>query len=97
MTNILTIESLFGIIPLDKLAAVLVVAAFTFINIKGASETGKVGTIITIVQLVAILSIIIAGLWAMSSHPNNWQSNFTDFFPMGLGGCSCNGFNFYCI
>ena len=35
MTNILTIESLFGIIPLDKLAAVLVVAAFTFINIKG--------------------------------------------------------------
>ena len=86
MTNILTIESLFGIIPLDKLAAVLVVAAFTFINIKGASETGKVGTIITIVQLVAILSIIIAGLWAMSSHPNNWQSNFTDFFPMGLGG-----------
>ena len=22
----------------------------------------------------------------MSSHPNNWQSNFTDFFPMGLGG-----------
>ena len=35
MTNILTIESLFGIIPLDKLTAVLVVAAFTFINIKG--------------------------------------------------------------
>ena len=64
----------------------LVVAAFTFINIKGAPETGKVGTIITLVQLVTIISIIIAGLWAMSSHPNNWQSNFSDFFPMGLGG-----------
>jgi basic amino acid/polyamine antiporter, APA family len=86
LTNILPIESLFGIIPLDKLTAVAVIAVFTFINIKGASETGRVGTIITVVQLVAIVSIIIAGLWAMSSHPINWQSNFSDFLPMGLGG-----------
>jgi amino acid transporter len=86
MTNILTIESLFGIIPLDKLTAVAVIAVFTFINIKGASETGRVGTLITMVQLVAISSIIIAGLWVMSSHPNNWQSNFSDFLPMGFAG-----------
>jgi len=87
MTNILPQESLFGIIPLDKLTAVAVIAVFTLINIKGASETGRVGTIITVVQLVAIVSIIIAGLWAMSSYPNDdWQSNFSDFLPMGLGG-----------
>ena len=86
LTNILPLESLFGIIPLDKLTAVAVVVAFTFINIKGASETGKVGTIITLVQLVAITSIIITGLWAMSSHPNDWQANFSDFIPMGLAG-----------
>ncbi|HEX7142871.1 MAG TPA: amino acid permease [Nitrososphaeraceae archaeon] len=87
LTNILPLESLFGIIPLDKLTAVAVVVAFTFINIKGASETGKVGTVITLVQLGTIVSIIIAGLWTMSSHPNDdWQSNFTDFLPMGLGG-----------
>ena len=88
MTNILPIESLFGIIPLDKLTAVAVVVVFTFINIKGASETGKVGTTITLVQLGAIISIIIAGLWVMSSNPNDddWQSNFSDFLPMGLGG-----------
>src|SRR5215207_9561236 len=86
MTNILPIESLFGIIPLDKLTAVAVVLVFTFINIKGASETGKVGTTITLVQLVAIVSIITAGLWAMASHPNDWQSNFSDFIPMGFAG-----------
>src|SRR5688500_16455773 len=86
MTNILPMESLFGIIPLDKLTAVAVVVAFTIINIKGASETGRVGTIITVVQLVAIVSIITAGLWAMSSHPNDWQSNFSDFIPMGFAG-----------
>src|SRR5678816_4837575 len=56
-------------------------------SIKGASETGRVGTLITMVQLVAISSIIIAGLWAMSSHPNNeWQYNFSDFLPMGFAG-----------
>ena len=87
MTNILPLESLFGIIPLDKLTAVAVIAVFTFINIKGASETGRVGTIITVVQLVAITSIIIAGFWVMSSNPNNnWQSNFSDFLPMGFAG-----------
>lgn len=86
MTNIIPIESLFGIIPLDKLTAVAVIAVFTFINIKGASETGRVGTLITVVQLVAISSIIIAGLWAMSSHPNEWQYNFSDFLPMGFAG-----------
>src|SRR5215203_2656528 len=87
MTNILPIESLFGIIPLDKLTAVAVVVVFTFINVKGASETGKVGTVITLVQLLTIISIIIAGLWVMSSHPNNnWQSNFSDFLPMGFSG-----------
>ncbi|HSF50588.1 MAG TPA: amino acid permease, partial [Nitrososphaeraceae archaeon] len=88
MTNILPIESLFGIIPLDKLTAVAVVAVFTFINIKGTSETGRVGTIITVVQLVAITSIIIAGFWVISSNPSNnsWQSNFADFLPMGFAG-----------
>ncbi len=86
MTNILPIESLFGIIPLDKLTAVAVIAVFTVINIKGASETGRVGTLITVVQLVAISSIIIAGLWALSSHPNEWQYNFSDFLPMGFAG-----------
>ena len=85
MTNIISLESIFGI-PLDKLIAVAVVVAFTFINIKGASETGKVGTIITLVQLGTITSIIIAGLWTMSSHPNDWQSNFSDFLPMGFAG-----------
>jgi basic amino acid/polyamine antiporter, APA family len=83
MTNILPFESLFGIIPLYKLTAVAVLVAFTIIN-KGASETGRVGTIITVVQLVAIVSIITAGLWAMSSYPNDWQSNFSDFIPMSL-------------
>ena len=84
-TNILTVNSIFGFIPLDKLVAVAAIALFTIVNIKGTSETGKIGTIVTVVQLVAIIAVIIAGFWAMTNHPN-WKSNFADFMPMGLGG-----------
>ena len=85
MTNILTVDSLFGFVPIDKLIAVASIASFTIVNIRGTSETGKIGTIVTMVQLVAIISVIIAGFWSMANNPN-WQSNFADFMPMGLTG-----------
>jgi basic amino acid/polyamine antiporter, APA family len=87
ITNILTVDSLFGFIPLDKLIAVVAVSLFTIVNIKGTSETGKIGTIVTVVQLIAIITVIIAGFWSMTNNSNhNWQSNFADFMPMGIGG-----------
>jgi APA family basic amino acid/polyamine antiporter len=65
---LLSDQPLFGVIPFDKLIAVASIAAFTYINIKGASETGKTGTIVTIVtivQLGTILCLIVAGSWMM--------------------------------
>lgn len=84
-TGILSIDSLFGFVPIDKLFAVIAVAIFAFVNIRGTSETGKIGTVVTMFQLVAIVSIIVAGLWTMANNPN-WVNNFSDFMPMGLGG-----------
>ncbi|HUP12336.1 MAG TPA: amino acid permease, partial [Niastella sp.] len=86
MTNILTMDSLFGFIPIDKLIAIASISLFTIVNVRGTSETGKIGTVVTMVQLAAIISVIAAGFWSMSSNPNNWQSNFADFMPMGLTG-----------
>ncbi len=85
MTNILTVDSLFGFIPIDKLIAIASIALFAIVNIRGTSETGKIGTFVTMLQLVAIISVIVAGFWSMSSNPN-WQSNFADFMPMGWAG-----------
>src|SRR5574339_129180 len=56
--GILTEDALFGIIPFDKLIAVAAVAAFAFVNIKGTSETGRTGTIVTFVQLGTIVAIV---------------------------------------
>jgi APA family basic amino acid/polyamine antiporter len=55
VAGILSDQSLFGVIAFDKLIAIASIAAFTYINIKGASETVKTGSIVTIVQLGTIL------------------------------------------
>ncbi|MGI0025643.1 MAG: amino acid permease, partial [Nitrososphaera sp.] len=81
----LTESSLFGFIPFDKLIAIAAVVAFSYINIKGTSETGRTGTIVTIVQLGTIGAIIIFGFWAVSAKPD-WEANFSEFMPMGIAG-----------
>jgi APA family basic amino acid/polyamine antiporter len=75
----------YGFVPLEKIIAVVSVAAFTYINIKGTSETGKTGDIVTVIQLGLIFALIGAGLWTMYMNPN-WTMNFSDFMPMGIAG-----------
>jgi APA family basic amino acid/polyamine antiporter len=85
MTHILGDHPLFGIFPFDKLIAVASIAAFTFVNVKGVSKTGKAGTIVTIIQLGGIAALIVGGFWTIHDHPN-WSANFVDFVPNGIGG-----------
>ena len=85
MTNISHDLLLLNLIPLDKLIAVLSIAAFTYVNFKGTSETGKTGVIVTIIQLGLIFILITAGLWIMNGSPD-WEMNFSDFAPMGVAG-----------
>jgi basic amino acid/polyamine antiporter, APA family len=77
--------SILGMIPLEKIIAVASVAAFTYVNFKGTSETGKAGDIVTVIQLGLILALIGAGVWTMHSNPG-WTLNFSDFMPMGVAG-----------
>ena len=86
MTGVLGDHALLGIIPFDKLIAVVSVAAFTYINIKGASETGKTGIIVTVIQLGTIFALIAAGFLTMDNN-YSWYSNIaTNFAPAGIGG-----------
>ena len=87
-------QLLFGVLPIEKMMAVACIAAFTYINIKGTSETGKTGDIVTFIQLGTIGALIIAGFWSMYLHPN-WKDNFSDFMPNGIGGLvAAMGFTF---
>lgn len=85
MTNLSDDLMLLNIIPLDKLIAVVSIAVFAYINIKGTSETGKTGDVVTIIQLGLIFILITAGFWIMNGHPN-WEMNFSNFTPMGISG-----------
>lgn len=86
MLGIVGNDPLFGIIPIDKLIAVLSIAAFTYINVKGVSEAGKVGIIVTIIQLGTIFTLIGAGLLTMHGNPD-WYTNITsNFAANGIGG-----------
>jgi amino acid transporter len=85
MTHVLGDQPLFGIFPFDKLIAVASIAAFTYVNVKGVSKTGKAGTVVTIIQLGTIAALIVGGFWTIHNHPN-WKANFVDFLPNGIGG-----------
>lgn len=77
---------LLGIIPFDKLLAVVSVIVFMYVNIRGASETGKTGIIVTVIQLGTIFALICAGFLTIHNG-HNWYSNISNnFAPLGIGG-----------
>ena len=79
--------SVFGLHPemLVKVLAVAIIAVFTYINYRGASETGLAGNVITVLKIVVIGVFIFFGLKKMAVTPDTAQ-NFADFFPKGYSG-----------
>jgi len=73
-------------LPLEKIFAVIAIAIFAFVNIRGSSHTGKVGSAITFSQLAIIGILMIAALVAMTFINPNWPGNFQEFFPHGTMG-----------
>jgi amino acid transporter/nucleotide-binding universal stress UspA family protein len=73
------------LLPLQKWLAVAVVAAFSFINYRGASETGKAGNIVTVGKII-ILAVFIGFGVAITLRRPDWQATFQDFMPRGMTG-----------
>ncbi len=71
-------------LPLDKVLAVVACAIFAYINYRGASETGKMGNIVTLAKVFIIGLFIVFGLAAMSGR-HGWREEFKPFFPAGAG------------
>jgi amino acid transporter/nucleotide-binding universal stress UspA family protein len=71
------------LLPLDKLLALVACIIFAYINFRGASETGKMGNIVTIAKVLVIGLFIAFGLATMSGRPG-WQAEFKPFLPGGM-------------
>jgi len=71
-----------------KVSALVVVALFMYINLKGASETGTVGNIVTVFKIIVLLTLVGFGIKAMMNIPN-WPDHFLHDpspFPRGFWG-----------
>lgn len=71
-------------ISLEKSLAVLACALFAFVNYRGASETGRMGGIVTMVKILIIGMFITFGIGVIA-HKAGWQVEFTPFLPTGPG------------
>jgi amino acid transporter/nucleotide-binding universal stress UspA family protein len=74
-----------GFLTFEKWLAVGAVALFSYINFRGASETGKAGNVVTISKVVVIGLFVGAGLFVMGVRPG-WPAAFTPFLSHGWGG-----------
>ncbi len=71
--------------PMQIWIAIAACVLFSYVNFKGAAETGKAGNVVTVGKVAIILAFIAAGLWALAGRAD-WQQAFTPFFSSGWGG-----------
>lgn len=70
---------------LKKILAVIIVVIFTFINYKGAKETGKAGNIATVLKISILFLFILLGTKVIFSEPHR-LTHFSPFFSNGFIG-----------
>jgi len=66
----------------ERLVAVGIAGLFLYVNYRGAAETGKIGALFTLGQMLFVLSIAAAGVIAAVADPAR-VANFKPFLPAG--------------
>jgi len=79
--------NLFGLSSevLAKILAVIIVFAFSYINLKGASETGSAAVLVAALKIGVLALFITFGLIRIFKNPVS-LNHFKDFMPNGWGG-----------
>ena len=69
---------------------ILVIGAFIFaltaINIRGTKAAGRVNDVLTIVKLLPLIILVVAGIAYFILHPATLSSNYLPFAPLGFSG-----------
>ena len=74
-----------GFFSPQKILAVATALLFGYINFRGASETGKIGNLVTIAKIIILFIFIGFGLELILRN-GDWQTTFSPFLPNGTGG-----------
>jgi amino acid transporter/nucleotide-binding universal stress UspA family protein len=74
-----------GILSPQKLLAVGVALIFAYVNYRGASETGKIGNLVTVTKIL-ILGVFVAFGLSLILKRGDWVAALTPFAPHGWAG-----------
>jgi amino acid transporter/nucleotide-binding universal stress UspA family protein len=74
-----------GFFSPQKILAAGVAVLFGYINYRGASETGKIGNLVTIAKIIILIIFIGFGL-ELIVRQGDWRTTFSPFLPNGFGG-----------
>ena len=74
-----------GFFSPQKILAAGAALLFGYINFRGASETGKIGNLVTIAKIVILLIFVGFGL-ELILRKGDWMTTFSPFMPNGWGG-----------
>ncbi len=74
-----------GFFSAQKLLAAAAAIIFAYVNFRGASETGKIGNLVTITKIVILAIFIGFGAELMLRKPD-WTATFSPFMPSGWSG-----------
>ena len=79
---------MFGLSELQMtlLFMMLIVALFSYINFRGASETGTIGSVVTIAKVIILLVFVGFGIYTIIERPESLNVFKDDLFPNGIGG-----------
>jgi amino acid transporter/nucleotide-binding universal stress UspA family protein len=74
-----------GFLSPQKILAASAAIIFGYVNFRGASETGKIGNLVTMAKIIILMIFIGFGL-ELIFRQGNIQATFTPFFPNGFSG-----------
>jgi basic amino acid/polyamine antiporter, APA family len=74
-----------GFISPQKILAALTALLFAYVNFRGASETGKIGNLVTLTKIIILLIFIGFGL-EIILRKGDLFTTFSPFVPNGTGG-----------
>jgi amino acid transporter/nucleotide-binding universal stress UspA family protein len=74
-----------GFLSPQKILAALIAVVFAYINFRGASETGKIGNIVTLTKIVILGVFILFGL-QITLGRTDFIKAFSPFMPHGWAG-----------
>jgi len=74
-----------GFFSPQKILAAGIAILFAYVNYRGASETGKIGNLVTLTKIIILLIFIGFGL-ELIIRQGDWRTTFSPFLPNGFGG-----------